>query len=174
MRLDNWVNYKFRPFGKKWANQIARILNGLTLAFDSSKLGKTVADSLNALADIINEFFTTYNFLTLGSKVGNAITSFFKNLDAQLISTAMANRLNSMIDFVKGLLIELDFDGIGNKIGTGIKNFVETVNWRQLGENMYNLGKGLINSIITAFKDGLVKKQEKHLIICSRTSRLRK
>ena len=146
--IDDWINNVFRPKGVEWARNIAEFLNGLVDGLDWTLLGKTIADGLNAVADIINTFLTTFNFENLGSGIGEAINGFFGNVEWDLIGQTFANGWNAVIDLIYGLVTTVDFSSIGDSLAEFFNNFFFTVDWDKASEAIVT---GL-NGIIEAFQ----------------------
>lgn len=146
--IDDWINNVFRPKGVEWARNIAEFLNGLVDGLDWTLLGKTIADGLNAVADIINTFLTTFNFENLGSGIGEAINGFFGNVEWDLIGQTFANGWNAVIDLIYGLVTTVDFSSIGDSLAEFFNNFFFTVDWNKAAEAIVT---GL-NGIIEAFQ----------------------
>lgn len=122
--VDNWINNTLRPQGVKWARNIAQIFNGIVDGLNWELVGKTVGDGLNAIADIINTFLTTFNFYNLGRGIGRAITSLFDTVDWNLLGQTFANGWNSTINFIWGLVTT---PGIWVKMGKSISEFINSV-----------------------------------------------
>lgn len=157
-KADDWINNVFRPMGVKWAGIIAEVLNGLVDGFDADLFGKLVADSLNAVADIINTFITKFNWERLGEKVGEAIRSFFTNIDWELIGQTFANGWNALIDFIHGVVTT---PGMWKSMGDAIGGFVATwfsgINFQKLGETLSTGINGIFTSV-SAFTSQLKTK----------------
>lgn len=146
--IDDWINNVLRPKGVEWAQNIAEFLNGFVDAFDWTLLGKTIADGLNAIADIINTFLTTFNFENLGNGFGEAINSFFGNVEWDLIGQTFANGFNALIDFIFGLVNTIDWSLIGDSFTEFFNNFFFTVDWDK-GAQAITTG---LNGIVEAFQ----------------------
>ena len=154
--IDNWVQNKFRPAGKKWASRIARILNGLTDGWDSAQFGKTLSHSLMAVFDIIATFWETYDWNNLGKKIGTAITNLFLAWEPKTVARFLAKKFNALGQFLLGLTDGKDginFTLVGQKIGETIKSTFEKINWKDLGTGISNFIRGVLTSIRTAIKE---------------------
>lgn len=151
--FDKWINNKFRPAGVKWANRIARILNGLVGEWNSSLAGKTLADGLNAILDIYNTWLTTFDFKKLGTKLKDGIKGFLDNMDPKLLGTTLANKINAMVDFATGLLTDFPWAQTGEKLGTALRTFFETVKWQDIGADLTSLASGILTALSTFIKE---------------------
>lgn len=145
--VDDWINNVFRPQGKIWANRLATFLNGLVDGLDWKLLGKTIADGINAVFDIVNHFLTTFNFKNLGKKVNEGINSIFNEIEWDLIGQTIGNKWNATIDFLAGLVEEFPNQayGWGEKIATAINNIFLTIHWDEITSFMRNGIEGLKN-----------------------------
>lgn len=151
-RVDDWINNVFRPMGVKWAEIIARILNGLVDGLNWSLLGKTVADGLNAIANIINTFLTTFDFYELGSGIGTAIKSWFDNIDWDLMGQTFANKWNALINIIYGIVTtEGLWKSIGDSIATFVNSWFGTIDWDKLADTII----AGVNGIVTAAKTAI-------------------
>lgn len=151
--VDDWINNTFRPMGVKWAGIIAQILNGLVDGFNWTLLGKTIADGMNAIADIINTFLTTFNFENLGKGIGKAINGWFDNIEWDLMGQTFANGWNALINTIYGIVSTVDWANIGTSFSEFVNNFFDTI---QLEKAAAAIGITL-NGITTAVDNFLTK-----------------
>lgn len=132
--VDDWINNVFRPLGVLWAGRIAEILNGLVDGLNWRLMGKTIADGMNAIADIINTFLTKFNFENLGKGLGKALKGWFDNIEWDLMGKTVANGFNAIIDTFYGFMVELE--GYGDNIGIYLaefwNNFMDTIHLNNL------------------------------------------
>ena len=157
-KADDWINNVFRPMGVKWAGIIAEVLNGLVDGFDADLFGKLVADSLNAVADIINTFLTKFNWERLGEKVGEAIRSFFTNIDWELIGKTFANGWNALIDTIHGIVTTPGmWKAMGDAIGGFIATWFSNINFQKMGDTIAAGFNGVFTAI-QAFTDQIKAK----------------
>lgn len=151
--IDDWINNVFRPNGVKWAGIVAEVLNGLVAGVDWKLLGKTIADGLNSIIDIINTFFDTFDFESFGKGLGQAIRSWFDTVDWTEIGKAFANRWNALIDTIHGIVTT---PGIWKSIGSSIAEFITTalmeIDFPKLGETIAAGFEGIMYALKTAAK----------------------
>lgn len=145
---DDWINNTLRPKGVEWAANIAEILNGLVDGFDWNLLGKTLADGLNAVFDIVNTFLTKFDFEALGKGIGEAINGWFDNIEWDLIGQTFANGLNAIISTISGIVNNIDWAGVGDGIAEFIRNFFTAVDWDKAAQS---ISTG-VNGIVKAFQ----------------------
>lgn len=151
--IDDWINNVFRPKGVEWAKNFAEILNGLVAGVDWKLLGKTIADGLNAIVDIINTFFDTFDFETFGKSLGQAIRSWFDTVDWAELGRAFANKWNALIDTIHGIVTTPGiWKSIGTSVGEFITNAIAEINFPKLGETIAAGFDGLMYALKSAAK----------------------
>lgn len=146
--VDDWINNTFRPKGVEWAGKIAEILNGFVDGFDWNLMGKTLADGLNAVFDIVNTFLTKFDFEALGKGIGEAINGWFDNIEWDLIGQTFANGWNALVNFIFGIVSQVKWDTVGDSIATAIQNFFNTIDWDKTAQTITTA----INGIVKAFQ----------------------
>lgn len=129
--VDNWINTKFKPESKKWANRLATLLNGAIEETNWNLLGKTLGDGLNALIDAKNTFLEKFKSGEFGRGIGKAVRSWFDTVDWDGVGRYFANKLNLVINIVDGFFQELSIDATkrGEQLGTMFASWVSNINW---------------------------------------------
>lgn len=157
-KIDDWINNVFRPKGVEWAKNFAEILNGLVAGVDWKLLGKTIADGLNAIIDIINTFFDKFDFVALGKGLGQAIRSWFDNVDWEGVAHFFTNKWNALIDTIHGIVTTPGiWKSIGSSIGTFVTTIFTDINFPKLGET---IAAGF-DGIMTAMKFAAMKFEKR-------------
>lgn len=157
-KIDDWINNVFRPKGVEWAKNFAEILNGLVAGVDWKLLGKTIADGLNAIIDIINTFFDKFDFEALGKGLGQAIRSWFDNVDWEGVAHFFTNKWNALIDTIHGIVTTPGiWKSIGSSIGTFVTTIFTDIDFPKLGET---IAAGF-DGIMTAMKFAAMKFEER-------------
>lgn len=159
-KIDDWI-IKMRPKAKKWASNIARILNGLVDTWDSALTGKTLADGLMAIYDTIATFFETFKWRNLGKKVGTMITSFFTTWEPDTVARKIAGKFNAIIEFLAGLIDKekgINFKLVGQKLGETLKRTIQRIEWKQLGADLSGLATGILEGLSSFIKTSQVGK----------------
>lgn len=153
--VDDWINNVLRPEGVKWAGRIAELLNGLVAGIDWELLGKTVADGINAIFDIVNTFLTTFDFLAFGQAIGTGIKSWFENIDWPLIGQTFANKWNALFHTIEGIVTTPGlWATIGTSIAAFLRNAIETIDINSLATIFIALFNGIFEMVKT-FLDAL-------------------
>jgi hypothetical protein len=151
--IDDWINGTLRPKGTEWAKNFAEILNGLVDGFDWGLLGKTVADGLNAVADICNTFFTTFDFVELGSGIGTAVNGWFSNIDWTLHAQTIANGLNSIAGIIYGFVSTLDWAQVGDSIAAFVQSFFNSIDWTMAADIISTAINGIADTFLHFVND---------------------
>lgn len=146
--LDDWFNNVLRPKGAEWAKNIAELFNGLVDGIDWKLLGKTLADGLNTVFDIVNTFLTNFDFEALGKDIGDAINGWFDNIEWGLIGQTFANGWNSLVDFIFGIVNQVNWDTVGDSIAKAIQSFFNTIDWDKTARTIVTA----VNGIVEAFQ----------------------
>lgn len=150
---DDWINNTLRPKGVEWAKRAAEILNGLFDKVDWPLLGKTVADGCNAIADILNNFFTTFKAKNLGSGIGSTIKSWFDNIDWPLIGQTFANGWNTILHIIEGVVTTPGiWASIGQSVGQFVKSWFTNIDLNSIATSLIATFNG-VTELINAFLD---------------------
>lgn len=153
-RADDWINNVLRPTGVLWVERFAEILNGMVAGFDWNLAGKTVADGLNAVFDIIHTFLTKFDFEKLGTGIGAAINGFFANVEWDLIGQTFAARWNALVNLVYGIVTETDWALVGDSCAEFVENLFDTFNFDKLGDTLSTGINGIV-TMLQHFFDGV-------------------
>lgn len=151
--VDDWINGTFRPKATEWAKRAAEILNGLFDKVDWPLLGKTVADGLNAIADICNTFFTTFKAKNFGSGIGATIKGWFDNIDWPLIGQTFANGWNTILHIIEGIVTTPGiWASIGQSIGQFVKSWFTNIDLNSIATSLIAAFNG-VATLIKSFLD---------------------
>lgn len=140
----------------KIGESLGKALNGLIDELDFDALGRFFANKFNWLIDIVHGFLQEmvdewYHF---GSRVGEAVDSFFRNIHLQEALENIALGLNGIADFVNGFVenwIDESYEW-GKKIGDAVANMFSMIEWENIGRAFDN-GLKLIITICEGFLD---------------------
>lgn len=122
MESIDWdsVYEKARGFGKG----LAQFLNGL-LAFDGEgrtlfgEVGKTLANTLNAIVYSAQAFAEEFDFSQLGYNIADGINNFFSNFDFKALADTLNKWVDGIWDMATTAFENLDYTTIFN----GLKTF---------------------------------------------------
>ncbi len=136
--MDDWINKTFRPFITTWAKRLATFLNGVMETYDFEKLGKLMADGLNALIDGANTFMENFKSYNFGKSLGQVINGWFKNLEWDNIARYFSNKLKTFVNIAQGFVDELmpkAFEN-GYKVGNMLKEIFTSIDWQQINDTL--------------------------------------
>ena len=151
-KIDDWF-ISSRPKWKKYAENLADLLNGFIDKFDWELLGKTVGDGLNAIFDAINTFLKNVRWYDLGRGVGRAIKSLFDTVEWDLIGETFANKWNALMHFIEGVVTTPGiWKSIGRSIGQFVKAWIDNIDILSLANSVVHIING-VSTMIGAFLD---------------------
>lgn len=119
MESINWdkVYEKARGFG----SGLAQFLNGL-LDYDGEgrtlfgEIGKTLANTLNAIVYSAQSFLTDFDFHQFGVNLADGINRFFENFDFIALADSLNRFVDGLGDTLAGFLKTLNFENIISNI----------------------------------------------------------
>lgn len=150
-KVDDWINGTLRPKGVEWAEAFARTMNGFVVGFDFRLLGKTIGDGLNAINDILNTWYTTFNFVRWGKKLADGFDGMMNAIEWDLLGQRIANGWNSIIDTIYGFFLKFvqNAPTYGAMLAEGFNNIFLTVKLDHLAQGITNM----LNSIGIIIRD---------------------
>lgn len=115
MESIDWdsVYEKARGFGKG----LAEFLNGL-LAYDGEgrtlfgEVGKTLANTLNAVVYAALEFAKEFNFYQFGVNIADGINKFFENFDFKSLAETLNEWVDGLEETIRGFLDTITWESI--------------------------------------------------------------
>ena len=151
--IDTWFVSTYIPKMHEIGENMGNLFNGLFDGLDPSKLGKTVADTLNGVVELFATFFETADLSKMAEKLATNINSLFQNFNFERLASGTSS-------FVSGI-----FNGIATffqNIDTGLiyerlKAFVTNIDWGGVAKSIFSaLGSALgatVSFIWTAISD---------------------
>ena len=128
---------KVQPFLKKWAKNIADILNGFVSEFNWTNLGSTVATGINTITSTILEFTKNVNWDKLGVGFSKFFRGLLRDTDWKAVGEFWTEKTRLLIEILSGFvknMSEINLD-------TGLTG------WQELGISLYKIIDGMINNI---------------------------
>lgn len=156
--FDDWINNTFVPKGVTWAKNISDVINGIFSdeGYDFSKLGDTLADAFNGINKIVNTFFENTNWEQIGTRLGQTVSHFINNLDAEEWAATVYTKLNAIIGVVDGFVSQLTdtstWATAGQKLNTALKSIFTNINLAGIKSSLTQIGSGIaefLNNSIT-------------------------
>lgn len=166
-KIDTWITGTFEPAGVKWAGRIARVLNGLIADLDFTKIGKMLADGLNAIFNIANTFLTTFDWATFGKQVANGVNGWFQSINWTLLGQTIANGCNAVIRMGANFVATINWAETAKSVAEGLKSWFNTVDWESLKQGIVDGINGIVtgaetfitsidwNNVQKTFSDGI-------------------
>lgn len=166
-KIDDWVK-KMRSKAKKWASNIARILNGLIDTDLFENMGELLGDGLNLAFDAVNTFFNTFNFDVFGKKLADGVNKIFNTVEWDLVGNTFASYFNSIAQTVSNFFAKAKWGEWGKKLATGVSSFFGAIDWKAHENVVKNGINGIVDllsnfvnnvpwaSVAKKFRDSLV------------------
>lgn len=158
LKIDEAI-LRFQSFGVKWANIIARIMNGLVDRFNFPLLGKTLGDGFMTIIRIENAFLEEFKFNALGAGLGEAINSMFGTINWTEVGHNFALKINAFTAVLSGFLSTFKAKAAGADIGKAVNAMFDGIVWTGEG-GIADTFSGGVNAVIEAL-DGFISEVEK-------------
>lgn len=150
-KLDDWINDVFRPWGEKWAKNIAEIINGFVENWELwEALGQTIADGIEACLSIASTFLESVHWDSIGKGFGKLLKRIFADEGMwNEIARFIAAKFNALFSFIQGFLDEtisyaLSF---GERLWRTIANIVKSIKWDVVADDIIRGVKWIIQFI---------------------------
>lgn len=117
--------------------ELAKGINALANTDVLSEISKAFAKILKGAIEGAYQFVTNLDFKNLGTKVGNAISDFFKEMNEkgedgktgfQKLGETLSKTASGIMDFLINALDSLDWD----EIGQSVIDFISSIDWGEL------------------------------------------
>lgn len=161
------VILNFRKKGVKWSIITAKVMNGFVKRFSFKKLGKTIADGLNDILAIENNFLETFDFFVLGAKLGEGVNAMFEEIEWEEVGKNFGMKIMAINDTLNGFLKEFKASAAGADLGTAAGAMFDEIQWTGEGGIADTFSTGInsiteaVNGFITEFeKDGPRRRDE--------------
>lgn len=151
MESIDWdsVYEKARGFGKG----LAEFLNGL-LAYDGEgrtlfgTIGKTLANTLNAVVYSALEFAKEFDFYQFGVNLADGIDEFLRNFDFYAFGESLSYFASGLLDTLTGFLEKAMDDKTFAIFGEKIVEFICGIDWGNLVWDFANFFEALSNALV--------------------------
>ena len=115
--------------------ELAKGINALADTDVLSEISKSFAKILKSGIEGAYQFVTNLDFKNLGTKVGTAISDFFKEIDWEKAGATVSLFAKGVMDLISNALDSIDW----NKVGTSIRDFLTNIDWIGLLTSAANL-----------------------------------
>lgn len=92
---------------KKASNIVSSIttfINGFIRQIDPKIFGRSLAEAINTGATMIDQFWSTIDWLTAGIRLRAAILSFFRKIDVETLASALTGKFASLVTLISNAL----------------------------------------------------------------------
>lgn len=150
---------------KSRCNQIAKSIGTFINGFIRTEglaesIGSALGNAVNTGVSTAHTFFTTTDFMALGSFIAETANSFIDTTDFNLLGQTVAERLEAGIDTWYGAVTTFNFEGLGSKIGASITSWADDMNtvkkgmtgWQRLGVSISESVSGIVETIKKALE----------------------
>ena len=128
---------KIQPFLKKWAKNIAEIINGFVSEFNWTNLGSTVATGINTITSAILEFTKNVNWKNLGVGLSKFFRGLLRDTDWKAVGELWTEKTRALIKILSGFVKDMS----EVNLDTGLTG------WQELGISLYKIIDGMIKNI---------------------------
>ena len=153
---------------------ISTAINSAIETVKAEDFGELLAGKFNAIWSFALGFLTGsgekegFDFEQLGTKISDAINSYFEHADFSLKTKSLAAFLNGGFKTIGTLNDKIEWTDIGKKLGESFNDFIQDFEWKKAGLTLGNFIKNLCSAIVSLidttdwydlfynFTDGLV------------------
>lgn len=138
---------------KLLAKGVADFLNAITEDLDLwDKIGKTIANGLNAIITTIQTFVDAFDFGQAGKAIGTALGSALTNIHWKDLFVTISKSIEGFFDLLQGFTDTLPWTEIAIKITDGINEGLRIINlkWEKIQKSATSFFSNLGKSIKTA------------------------
>lgn len=138
----NWN--KIKTTVKKWAGNIADLLNGFIASTDWALVGETISNGIQTAFLAALTFLQKFDFSALGKALGTVINQLASPETAKLIAKTLSSLISGIFSTLISLIKTIDWGKVSDSIISLISNFDFS--------KISGLAIKLLNSIATALK----------------------
>lgn len=128
---------------RAFEGSLANMINNLVDGIDARELAKQISEKINAGISAVNNFLKELNFLAIGQKIGEFLTSAFENIDWNSLGQIVVRYITALPTVLIGAIQKLNLASIGTALYQFLKGALDTaIEWIRgidWGKTMYNL-----------------------------------
>lgn len=151
--IDTWFVSTYIPKMHEIGENMGNLFNGLFDGLDPSKLGKTVADTLNGVVELFATFFETADLSKMSEKLATNINSLFQNFNFERLASGLSSLVSGIYNGIATFFQNIDTGLIYERL----KAFVTNIDWGGVAKSIFSaLGSALgatVSFIWTFIKD---------------------
>lgn len=118
---------KIKKTLKKWASNIADLINGFVKKIDWNLVGITIAEGINTAVIFVGTLAKKINFKEVGNAVAKALNGIFEKIDVQTLGKTLASVINSLINLVSGFAYTFDWKNFGKTLKDSLISFIKNL-----------------------------------------------
>lgn len=99
------------------AHDLTETINGFFETANWKDVGHTIAEGINTAVKFVSTFWNEIHWDVIGTSIGDAVTQFFKDIDAEEAARMFKGKIQAILDLANNFLESADFEEIGHKIG---------------------------------------------------------
>lgn len=141
MEKIKWA--KIRNTAKKWASNIADLINGFIKKFDWSLVGKTLSEGINTAMISLHTFVITLDWKEFGENISKSFNSFVEKFSWKTLGDLLADKMNIPIDILTGFVYTFNWKNFGEGIKNSLKSFLKTFKLEDVGNILGCLLEGI-------------------------------
>lgn len=128
---------------RAFEGSLANMINNLVDGIDARELAKQISEKINAGISAVNNFLKELNFLAIGQKIGEFLTSAFENIDWNSLGQIVVRYITALPTVLIGAIQKLNLASIGTALYQFLKGALDTaIEWIRgidWAATMYNL-----------------------------------
>jgi hypothetical protein len=128
---------------RAFEGSLANMINNLVDGIDARELAKQISEKINAGISAVNNFLKELNFLAIGQKIGEFLTSAFENIDWNSLGQIVVRYITALPTVLIGAIQKLNLASIGTALYQFLKGALDTaIEWIRgidWATTMYNL-----------------------------------
>lgn len=140
----------------RFSQNFAGFLNGIFASERMfKKLGESVANGLNIIAESIDTFVTETDWSALGRSLAASFKKFLEKLDAKTLGRAIVAPMRIVANLVHGFVDNMDSSDwklLADTIYYGIKSAMESIPWSTLIPDLVELTGGFVQAFAAAIR----------------------
>jgi ferritin-like metal-binding protein YciE len=135
----------------KLGEELAKGINALAETDVLSEISKSFAKILKGGIEGAYQFVTNLDFKNLGTKVGTAISDFFKEIDWGKAGATISLFAKGVMDLISNALDSIDWNAVGNSI----RDFLTNIDWIGLLTSAANLKSKISSALWSLFVEAI-------------------
>lgn len=146
-KIDDWNKNEFRPKAVKFAENIARTMNGFFEGWDARLTGATLGGLLNTAIETAYTWITTFDWGQAGRKLAEGINGLFDEVDWSLFGTTIGEAIKGFWEVIENWATSAEWTKYGKDIADGLNGLLNTGAFTQKARALKETLNGIIEFI---------------------------